>query len=685
MNSSVINGNYNIVIQDVRNSNIKIEIHERAFSKREHSYFQLFKKLQENYHSYLAEQLKDSDYDFRLQLTCDYKTIGTSTDYRKQFFIDKYSSGKTEQFDKLFDSYFNEIERILIIGEEGAGKTTLLFQFAINLLEISIYQLINKKGSEPFNFYIPIIINLATWDSAEFNYNNWLTKNLYNSLKNLGVVKSVAKEIIENKKFILLFDGLDEISTLNERLTFLNDFQSFIEKNPNKFIINCKRQEYIELGDDKIPISAVIDINDFEKQTINEYLTTEKTTDYNEKNRLRKKLELKPMLYSIVNSSFFLFIALALEKKDRFDVSLINSKNDLVKLYINQQISNENDVHYLSFVAYLLQKNNKNIFEIVDFQPELLNNLTKYFYVFNFIIALSISIASYNLFALFFSASLGIKISIFSFLGIFSFLMYQIISTKKLLDEYENEFEKQKTSRELLMWHYIFKKDIISYNNERNKLIKHYENLKLLKDVFRIKINENLLRFSNLSIQEYFEKFSAGFIVTFSWFCFLIGTLLMFLNYSSLSTHWYRIITESILWSSLFGGIGGIIALIASAFKQQKTIVLKHPYNRLISEFFVLFTVLLIPFIVISLIANFSTLLYFILPVSVIAFLMSGLFKYTLLQFLLMFENKTPFLLSRFLNKISKTGIMFKIGGNWRFRNKIIRDYFVNTDNDKTS
>ena len=139
----------------------------------------------------------------------------------------------------------------------------------------------------------------------------------------------------------------------------------------------------------------------------------------------------------------------------------------------------------------------------------------------------------------------------------------------------------------------------------------------------------------------------------------------------------------------ILGIISGLYnSILECFFITQRSPNIYKPYNRLISSLIFDFIKLSLPITIIGLFLvlviesfNFYSVIIIVLMgqcLSLYVFIYSSpLFKHLTVRIILFFQKKAPFHYRTFLNKVSKTGLMEKDGGQWRFRHQLIQDWFA--------
>ena len=131
----------------------------------------------------------------------------------------------------------SNMNRIALLGGPGAGKSTLLLKMAI-LLTTEEYNL---------DSYIPVLIKCGLEKTDEVE----------NLIHISGFSKEGKKQLLEEGRLFLIFDGINEVSNM-EINDFLNKIYLLSEDYPEcKYIVSCRSLEF-----------PVTEYNPFEKYTV---------------------------------------------------------------------------------------------------------------------------------------------------------------------------------------------------------------------------------------------------------------------------------------------------------------------------------------------------------------------------------------------------------------------------------
>jgi len=126
---------------------------------------------------------------------------------------------------------------ISILGEYGTGKTTLCKRLAHDFAQ--------EYRLNPASFRIPILINLRDYSKA-MNLQQLITDLLVNTQRLQGMNYSIFMKMNEAGKFILIFDGFDEMAQKVSNIITVKNFEELSQTAiplESKVILTC-RTEY---------------------------------------------------------------------------------------------------------------------------------------------------------------------------------------------------------------------------------------------------------------------------------------------------------------------------------------------------------------------------------------------------------------------------------------------------------
>ncbi len=131
-----------------------------------------------------------------------------------------------------------EYNAFLILGDYGCGKTSFLLNFACRLAE---------EYCQEENGYIPLFIPLKEYAKA-VSMENLLMDLFVNKCQMAGVSMEAFKLMLRYMKFVLLFDGFDEVAkrvNYDVKFDIFNQICQFCGEN-TKIIITCRPNYFQE-------------------------------------------------------------------------------------------------------------------------------------------------------------------------------------------------------------------------------------------------------------------------------------------------------------------------------------------------------------------------------------------------------------------------------------------------------
>ena len=129
----------------------------------------------------------------------------------------------------------NEIQYLSIIGAPGAGKTTLLRKIGLEALK--------PKTETEFQYVcIPIWIDLKKFTEEALDFQGYIASEL--ETFDFPQSEEIAENGLKNGQFLILFDGLDEVSS-NGRNQVLDRIERFVGRyEKNRYVISCRAAAY---------------------------------------------------------------------------------------------------------------------------------------------------------------------------------------------------------------------------------------------------------------------------------------------------------------------------------------------------------------------------------------------------------------------------------------------------------
>jgi TIR domain len=128
----------------------------------------------------------------------------------------EFGSQSIRDLSDIYD-VFQYCHTMLILGAPGAGKTVKLLQLGEQLV-LDAYKSADTS--------IPLILNLAAWSQTRVKLSDWIIDELFT---NYHISAEDARFLVNNNCLIYLFDGLDEVALAHrdELVGRINEFEDY--------------------------------------------------------------------------------------------------------------------------------------------------------------------------------------------------------------------------------------------------------------------------------------------------------------------------------------------------------------------------------------------------------------------------------------------------------------------------
>lgn len=667
-------------------------------------YDSLRERYQKRYESKLDER-----FEITLEVSEDWDGHKTQT-FNERYHKDAKISKAFPRIQELFDTK----DGLLIVGEPGAGKTVLLLKVALNLLENT-----NLTAKEAF----PVIFNLASWNDEYEDFGEWLKAML---VSGNGLSKDFASRLLQEKRLILLLDGLDELARNEEkaeadkkRAACLKALNEYLDGE--KTVICCRIDEFVALEKNEkqdAPVSAKVEVLPLtEAEVLNALEVARNDADtkhhvsagnlielfLKEENTALGKVLCTPFYFTIALEVFYRHIP----EEINLPIEEEKLKTYLIEKYVERKVTktpntgnfdNGKTKKWLNWLAKLMEDSQIVTFELAELQPIDLKR--KWLYKLLIFIAIFITTPNYyiNLLLLIFKAAN--KNSTYN-----SF--FSILKTKVThFEAWSLIIRTMKLSFFLGLLFGFFARFISGYNlPARGGFVLAFL-IGFFTELHSSSINTEDINKWKMSIRfrhfNFFEglKFSFDFAVLLGLFAALpLG--LSFILFPDNSPNKIELFIVSVSVGFLMIAIiGFLLAFFANFVESFHVIVsfasLEKPYQRLVSGvranilFAVIFSI--IPALVlfngidhprseIDLTISLTFfLVYVVILGSIVGFILTPLFKHLVLRSCLYLEGTMPLQYVTFLDYMADARILEKDGGRWRFRHQNLQEYFANLD-----
>jgi len=189
---------------------------------------------------------------------------------QKDFFkFDLEGSEKVVPFKQLFDRNYNYV----VLGNAGAGKSLFIKAIMLYIAE----QKTQQFDDTDILSYLPLRIELKNYITFKKRGDKGcsIVKYLIHSLESeysSTIVEDNLQEILNIEKVILLFDGLDEIFNIQDKIDVKNDIENFHNNYKNiKSITTSRFSGYNEAKFDEKKFCE-LNMLAFDEEQINEYV-----------------------------------------------------------------------------------------------------------------------------------------------------------------------------------------------------------------------------------------------------------------------------------------------------------------------------------------------------------------------------------------------------------------------------
>ena len=176
-------------------------------------------------------------------------------DLEKAFDRDRRTFGKTtEPVDG--EIIANRLKKFIVLGKPGAGKTTYLRFLTLMMLD-------PNSGIE--HRRLPIFVTLHDWAQKAVPLMDYLTEQF--DISGFEEAQDFVKRMLEQGKFLVLFDGLDEVSREADQDGIIRQIRDFTDKySDNQFIISCRVATFNTIFERFIDVE-IADFNDEQIET----------------------------------------------------------------------------------------------------------------------------------------------------------------------------------------------------------------------------------------------------------------------------------------------------------------------------------------------------------------------------------------------------------------------------------
>jgi len=266
---------------------------------------------------------------------------------------------------------FDDMRRqLLLLGNPGAGKTILLLQLAEKLIAEA-----HHDSKQP----IPVVLNLSSWAA---NPKQSLATWLGHTLPTLyGINEKLARNWLENDRFLLLLDGLDEVA-LQYRDSCVVAINEFRRQYPAIDMAICSRIKDYEALTEQLDLRGALLLQDLTEEQIEGYIAApayDGLRDAMQQDATLRSLAKVPFMLNVMHTVYKQVKTqkLLLPQHGQHDAAIIARRDDMLERYVTERLQTQHHAtytnkqirHYLTWIAHQLTSREQIVFQVEGLQP----------------------------------------------------------------------------------------------------------------------------------------------------------------------------------------------------------------------------------------------------------------------------------------------------------------------------
>jgi hypothetical protein len=236
--------------------------------------------------------------------------------------------------------------RLVVLGEPGAGKSILAMSLTVELLQAKPKRGVRVRSTR--TKAIPVLLQLAMWDPA-VPLKTWAATQMARTYPWLGEEiqmeeghsSTLATWLIEQRRVMMVLDGLDEIAKEN-RLTAFEKL-SEAASHGQEMVVTCRTREYAQVvfeAKHPMPKTPVIRLFPLPLPEVGNYLKKADTDDQPRFSRLLRHVETAPdgALAKALRSPFALWLVTTVYRdadKNPSELSAYDSEHHILRHLLN--------------------------------------------------------------------------------------------------------------------------------------------------------------------------------------------------------------------------------------------------------------------------------------------------------------------------------------------------------------
>lgn len=274
----------------------------------------------------------------------------------KNYFSNKLLNSKNNNSEGIeYNKILELTNNILILSEPGGGKS-----FLLNIL-LRDYLLNNKEVDNR----VPVIINSSYFKQLFSNIEEAIYQQI--SPYNQVVTIESVKEDIENGKFFILIDAIDEVK--KDRIIYIEMIRKLAIHTKNRIIVTSRKENYNYELNNEFDLYSIKLLN---KEQIDLYLR--KNT--NEQISLLR-LNLDERFIKLLSTPLYLFMTLQVIRNTR-DYKIPANKSKLFEIYFKYPLNEKLNRPQINLLEKILSEYAEFLFYNKESEDELFKIITKY-------------------------------------------------------------------------------------------------------------------------------------------------------------------------------------------------------------------------------------------------------------------------------------------------------------------
>jgi hypothetical protein len=198
------------------------------------------------------EQVVEIELDLAVQPGAEFDPMSTGP---KEWGEPQPLPGGTE----LVEVYAVSARRhLVILGKQGGGKSTVLWRLAEELLDLS-----HTDSKAP----VPVVLQLSTWDRTKGPL-RWVVDQVSRWYE---VPSDRVESWLQEDRLVLLLDGLDEITDLDQQRNCLKALSALRTEVPAGMVVCCRAEDYRQIGE-RLQFGLAVTVLPLTREKVDNYL-----------------------------------------------------------------------------------------------------------------------------------------------------------------------------------------------------------------------------------------------------------------------------------------------------------------------------------------------------------------------------------------------------------------------------